>query len=301
MIGRAATILVEMGQLHWIYPIMGLPDAPVPAIPKYYESRAKETLLVIYEVTLNEFNFDVEEITSRTVEDWNKMLDCDVEVVSVHQITKEAVKMGLKFKLLDVRDLQDDGLALKFEISYTPTKAGHANILFSIHQIATGGRWRFPIGFISLPPLVDDVIVIEGAINKLTAVSFKLKNSADHARKFRAFFTAPIASEFSVAPTEGMLWPENVKGSGDNLFVVGYKASSYGKPLIGTLVIECDDVSWSYEVRGTTPQNTRIASEERQKSVLLPPLAEPNKETKPSKSKKNFLKENANIFKTKGI
>ncbi|KAJ3017572.1 UNVERIFIED_CONTAM: Cilia- and flagella-associated protein 47 [Siphonaria sp. JEL0065] len=297
MIGRAATILVEMGQLRWIYPIMGLPDAPVPSMPKYYECRAREVLQVTHELVLNEFNFDVEEVVSRTIEDWNKILALEVEVVSVSNVTKDNVKSSLTFKLIDVKDMQEEGLALKFSVSYAPTKSGSANVLFSIHQTATGGRWRFPISLASLPPLVDDTITIEGAINKLSAVSFKLKNSAEHARKFKAYFVSPVSPEFSVVPTEGTLWPETVKGSGDNMFVVGYKASSYGKMLVGTLVIECDDVSWSYEVRGTTPQ-TRLPS--AQKSTILPAISDA-KHDKKKRPKKNFLKENAGIVKLDNI
>ncbi|KAI9352744.1 hypothetical protein BDR26DRAFT_203341 [Obelidium mucronatum] len=116
MIGRAATILVEMGQLRWIYPIMGLPDAPVPAIPKYYECRAREVLQTTHEIVLNEFNFDVEEIVSRSVDDWSKMLACDIEVVSVNNTTKDNIKTCISFNLIDVKDLQDEGLALKFAV-----------------------------------------------------------------------------------------------------------------------------------------------------------------------------------------
>ncbi|KAJ3074529.1 Cilia- and flagella-associated protein 47 [Podochytrium sp. JEL0797] len=297
MSGRAATILVEMGQLRWIYPIMGLPDAPVPTIPKYFECRTRETLNTTHEIILNEFNFDVEEAAAelRTIEEWNKILDCSMDVVSVTSITKDNVKQCAVIKLIDVKELQEEGLALKFSVSYSPNKPGNASILFSIHQTATGGRWRFPISFIALPPLVDDTIVIEGSINKLSAVSFRLKNSADHARKFRAFFVAPSAPEFSVAPMQGTLWPEGMKGPNDNMFVVGYKASSYGKALVGTLVIECDDISWSYEVRGATPASRNpSAAPERTKSVLLPALVE-SKKKKPAKPKRNFLAENASL------
>ena len=57
-------------------------------------------------------------------------------------------------------------------------------------------------------------------------------------KPFRAFFTKDSPGEFSVTPSEGFLTPEkDVKGN-ENQFIVGYKASNYGKSLVGVLIIE---------------------------------------------------------------
>ncbi|KAJ3242207.1 Cilia- and flagella-associated protein 47 [Chytriomyces hyalinus] len=291
MVGRAATIVVEMGQLRWMYPIMGLPDAPLVPTPKSFECRSRESLKCTHEVVLSEFNYDVEEnFQAKTFSDWANALAFELEVLTAaNGLSKENAKSSFKFELVDFRTLED-GLALKFSVLFNPIKPGTASAMLSVHQMSTGGRWRFPISLTSFLPLVDDVIIIEGAINKLSAVSFKIKNSSPEPRPFKAFFMNPSAPELSVAPTHGTLWPENVKGEGNNMFVVGYRALSYGKPIVSTLVIECDDISWSYEVRGTTPQ-TRMLSAER-KAGLLPSL-EPATHH-PVKKHKNFIRENAN-------
>ncbi|KAJ3408159.1 Cilia- and flagella-associated protein 47 [Chytriomyces hyalinus] len=290
MVGRAATIVVEMGQLRWMYPIMGLPDAPLVPTPKIFECRSRESLKCSHEVVLSEFNYDVEEnFQAKSVSDWANALAFELEVLTAaNGLSKENAKNSLKFELVDFRTLED-GLALKFSVLFNPIKPGTATAMLSVHQMSTGGRWRFPISLTSFLPLVDDVIVIEGAINKLSAVSFKIKNSSLEPRPFKAFFMNPSPPELSVAPTQGTLWPENVKGEGNNMFVVGYRALSYGKPIVSTLVIECDDVSWSYEVRGTTPQ-TRMLSAER-KAGLLPSLEPATRLA--VKKHKNFIRENA--------
>jgi hypothetical protein len=106
-----------------------------------------------------------------------------------------------------------------------------------VTQTTTGGRWRFPLRLHALPPLVDDVITIEGAINKVSAVAFKLRNSSNQDRHFRAFFTKDSSTEFAVAPTSGILKSNEIEPEGTE-FVIAYRASNYGKFITGTLIIE---------------------------------------------------------------
>ncbi|KAI8618966.1 hypothetical protein BC830DRAFT_1106198 [Chytriomyces sp. MP71] len=114
MIGRAATIVVEVGMLRWMYPIMGLPDALVASTPKVYECRSRESIRSVHELILNEFNYDVEDsFQNKSVEAWANVIASEVEVLSATHITREQAKASINFELVDIKTLED-GLALKF-------------------------------------------------------------------------------------------------------------------------------------------------------------------------------------------
>ncbi|KAJ3348205.1 Cilia- and flagella-associated protein 47 [Entophlyctis luteolus] len=241
MVGRAATIVVEMGGLMWMYPIMGLPDAPVSPVQKVFECKAKERVEIIHELMLNEFNFDVEGAVKRSVNDWNNLLDCTVDVQSAKDLDKEAVRQSVCFALIDAKETID-GLALKFKDLHLFCSVSTKLQLEEAHS-----------------PVVDDVIIIEGAINKLAAVSFRLKNNSNQPRSFQAYFASPSHPEFTIAPMRGILKPEKDASSEDNIFVIGYCTTSYGKALTTLLTIECEDVSWNYEPPKTAGKKVAAA------------------------------------------
>ena len=74
----------------------------------------------------------------------------------------------------------------------------------------------------------DDVISIEAAIGKTSAVSFKLSNVFEADAAFIAYFTPESPAVFSVRPPAGIL---SSAGSDGQLFTVGYSPTEYGKAL----------------------------------------------------------------------
>jgi len=102
---------------------------------------------------------------------------------------------------------------------------------------ASGGRWKYNLHLISHPPPIDDIITIEGSINKINCISFSIKNNSEDVKKFRAFFDESSPSEFSVQPEYGQLVPESQRNENDNQFVITYKPTYYGKILTGKLNI----------------------------------------------------------------
>jgi hypothetical protein len=105
-------------------------------------------------------------------------------------------------------------------------------------QKATGARWSLPIEFISTLPTIDDIINIEGNLQKSSSISFSLKNKESKNLPFRAYFTKDSASDFTVSPAEGILKVESETEEHDNKFVVTFQPSSYGKSYNGLLIIE---------------------------------------------------------------
>merc|ERR1719218_73866 len=118
---------------------------------------------------------------------------------------------------------------------------------------ASGGRWRFDMKLEATEPEVDDTICITSPLNKPASVAFRLCNHTAAYAEFDAFFDAESAYEFSVHPTSGVLEPS---GSNGTTFVVSYRPTEYGKHVSGKLVIQTEDVYWSYQVKGTHPKYT---------------------------------------------
>lgn len=101
----------------------------------------------------------------------------------------------------------------------------------------SGGRWKYNLNLISHPPPIDDIITIEGSINKKNCVSFNIKNNSEEIKKFRAYFDESSPPEFSIQPEYGQLVPESQRTENDNQFIITYKPSYYGKILSGKLNI----------------------------------------------------------------
>ena len=68
---------------------------------------------------------------------------------------------------------------------------------------------------------------------------------------FGAFFTADSAGEFQVYPKSGLLEPYGKEGTN---FIVSFTPTEYGKMKMGRLVIQTEEMQWTYEIRGSHPQ-----------------------------------------------
>ena len=91
----------------------------------------------------------------------------------------------------------------------------------------------------------------QGNINRISSVSFALTNQFDRQARFAAYFSPDSPSEFSVSPSSGLLEPYGSEGS---IFVVSFAPTVYGKFYQGKLIIETDEMQWTYEVCGDHPR-----------------------------------------------
>merc|ERR1719229_1858628 len=155
---------------------------------------------------------------------------------------------------------------------------------------ATGGRWRFDLKLEATEPEVDDTISIQSPLNKPASVAFRLSNHTSVYSEFDAFFDAESAYEFTVQPTSGVLEPASTGGT---TFVVTYKPTEYGKPVQGKLIIQTDDVYWSYAVRGTHPKySAPVADKPKVATRLSKDVQQELQKNAQTRRKKNFLREN---------
>jgi hypothetical protein len=115
---------------------------------------------------------------------------------------------------------------------------------------SSGGRWKYNMLLEAAPPDIDDTITIECELNKSSAVSFKLANQFKAYAEFKAYFTEASDPCFTMNPSKGTLEPYGKEGTP---FFITYTPNTYGGAKSGKLIIETDDMYWSYNIRGIPP------------------------------------------------
>ncbi|CAD8117028.1 unnamed protein product [Paramecium sonneborni] len=139
---------------------------------------------------------------------------------------------------------------LHFAIRFQPMKPLKASLEFIVLR-QSGGRWKYKIVLEATQPDEDDVIIISSPLNKTTSVSFKLTNKTKGYAKFYAGFTPESDAEFSVIPKIGDLEPYGREGT---TFVISFTPIEYGKIRKGKLVIQTEEMYWSYLIKGILPK-----------------------------------------------
>jgi len=153
----------------------------------------------------------------------------------------------------------------KLMLTFEPLKPVRSKIEIRITQ-QKGGRWKFILELIATEADIDDVIKLEGVMNMSSSVSFRQTNQFDIETSFRAFFSAESPSEFTISPTSGILEPYGSEGSN---FIITFLPRTYGKIYIGKLVIETEEMQWTYEVRGDHPKYEQPSGSVKVASRLL--------------------------------
>merc|ERR1712157_314168 len=155
---------------------------------------------------------------------------------------------------------------------------------------ASGGRWRFDLKLEATEPEVLDTISIQSPLNKPASVAFRLCNHTTVYSEFDAFFDAESAYEFTVQPTSGVLEPSGTSGT---TFIITYKPTEYGKPVQGKLIIQTEDVYWSYLVKGTHPKySAPVADKAKVENRLSKDVQQRVSQAASIRKKKNFIRDN---------
>jgi len=271
-----ATIIVNMSKtLVWRYPIRGIAESASTSIDFHFKTKSRKPLKESIKIRLPGF----EDLSPDDVFTY--------EVNVLNPNNKSFVDKSVLFEQLkDTLFSSDD--ELEFTLRFEPLRPFKANTEFIIHK-SSGGRWKFNAIFEASEPEADDVIIINSPLQKTSSVSFKLTNYLRSYAEFQAFFTADSAAEFVIYPKSGMLEPYGKEGTN---FIVSFTPTEYGKAKVGKLMIQTEEMQWSYEVRGSHPQY-KIPEVQAGKFIhnklsknILKVLKERHD------VKKNFLKEN---------
>lgn len=277
-----AVTVAKHGQqsLTWTYQIQGVAEAPTDSTLHSFQVQARENLEQYYLLTLAGL-----EASDRDTD----ALSCELEVPSQYQALVNRCFDIVLAESPDPAQQPKDKAQASVHVRFAPLKPFVAQCNLVISR-AAGGRWRFDMKLEATEPEVDDTISIQSPLNKPASVAFRLCNHTSAYSEFDAFFDAESAYEFTVQPTSGVLEPQGTSGT---TFVITYKPTEYGKPVQGKLIIQTEDVYWSYAVRGTHPKYTAPVADKPSIGTRLGrdvqlQMANANQ----LRRKKNFIREN---------
>lgn len=232
-----ATIVVKMTkQLQWRYPLRGIAESTSNVTDFHFKTRARKPLEEAFEIELPGFQ--------QLFEDDTFHHEINAVVPSQQKLVDRAVSFDLKKDTLET-----PMEPLQFNMRFEPLKPFKAQAELIIYK-SSGGRWKFNVVVEASEPMVDDIITIQSPLQKCSTVSFRLTNHMKQAAEFTASFTEGSATEFTVTPKQGQLEPYGKDGTN---FMVSFTPTVYGKPKIGTLVIQTEEMQWTYEIRGSHP------------------------------------------------
>ena len=184
--------------------------------------------------------------------------DFDFEVVADGAVSK-LVNSALEVRPVDTRLTAVDG-ELKFDAIFEPLRPFSTSVHLVVKR-ATGGRWPFEVQLDVDDPEPDDTIEIEANLHSTAKVTFKLVNSNSiEYTPFSAFFSTDSAHTLTVSPSHGLLAPV---GSTGTQFDISFAPVKYGMLQRGRLIIQTEDMMWSYEVHGTHPSFTVPVSQSK--------------------------------------
>lgn len=233
------TLIVEAPeqQLAWTYPLRGIAEAPPSDQVLEFEARSRES--VTERVTLVLPGLPPDSITSP--EAFTHEVDVPEEYKML--VGRSVVVEPVTSTISSASD------PLEFDITFEPLRPFSCNCQFIVNK-ASGGRWRYEMRLTATEPEPDDIITVEALLHHTSSVAFNLTNQFQTYAPFKASFSLESPSELTVHPEEGVLPPVGTEGT---TFVVSFTPREYGKTLVGKLIIETEDMRWSYEVRGTHP------------------------------------------------
>lgn len=142
--------------------------------------------------------------------------------------------------------------AFRVRVHFTPLRSMVSSGDLLVHS-ASGGSWRYRVYLEASPAPVDDVIQMRAPYKSSTTVVFDLFNVFSYKSKFAAFFTNDSSKDFEVSPTHGVLLPfiPNQKNpSSATPIRLHFKPSTRVPQVEGTLVIDTEDMQWSFRVVG---------------------------------------------------
>uniref|UniRef100_A0A8C9M843 Calponin-homology (CH) domain-containing protein n=1 Tax=Panthera tigris altaica TaxID=74533 RepID=A0A8C9M843_PANTA len=297
----------EIPEIHWIYPILGLPQALYPKCPPVViKCQSRKRVEEEVEVTLTGDFFGENPILDSTdfvvipkrnsckfdedVDDMSIKREFEYEIQFESDVVKSNLESCMALYLIKKSfNVMAKVITLVFNLIFAPKKPLRTQITLKIECI-TDGIWKFPITLVGTEPDVDDVIDIEGVgLFKESIVDFRLTSQTRNPEPFTAYFLPGSDPEFFVKPKVGKLLPFDTEGT---LIVVGFKPRMYSRKYKATLAIQTPDMYWLYGINGLPqvtkpPMNVKAKVDTTNKMFDRRPVGQ-----------HNFIRENAKLIRT---
>jgi hypothetical protein len=286
---RARVVVRGPSGLEWIYPLAGVPVCPPTGAPLRFSCRARERIEEQFDVLLAGVREDAAD-THEERFDWSlrpaageaasaaAAAGGDADAAAAAAATSHAA-LERAFQITPLTTaIRRAGDPLRFSAVLEPLRPLDTRCVLAI-DAESGGRWLFDVQVRASRPKVDDTIVIEAPLGGSSSVAFRVANPFPTRARFEAVFHATknsgisdIVSQLAVFPTEGVMAPaggggggggdhdddeyshDDANNNGDGTeFVVNYTPARYGRPLEADLLIQTDDMVWTYRIRGVFP------------------------------------------------
>ncbi|XP_030670029.1 cilia- and flagella-associated protein 47-like [Nomascus leucogenys] len=297
----------EIQAIHWIYPIVGLPQAPPPKSPPVViqcqsRKRAEEKVEIILNAGFSGYSLtpDLTEVSVIPKRNSHNFCEDPNEIPKIHefeyeiQFESEAMKSKLEscvalYMIEKSYDITAKRITFIFNLVFTPKKPLRSHITLKI-ECVTEGIWKFPIMLIATEPDTDAVIDIEGvSLFKESVFEFRLKSQTRNPEPFTAHFLPGSDLEFFVKPQAGELLPFNTNGT---LITVGFKPKMSCRKYKATLVIQTEEMYWKYEINGLFP--TTVPPKNAKAKIDATHKTHDNMPVRP----RNFVCENTKLIRT---
>jgi len=275
-------VSVVKPNLTWSYLIQGVAEAPTDSTLHTFTVQARDSLETYYTLNLDGLVVSPGEV-------YTESLSCQLEVPPQYQaLVNRCFDISIG-ENPDPSQRPKDKQQISLRVRLAPLRPFVALCNLVITR-ASGGRWRFDVKLEATEPEVDDTISIQSPLNKPASVAFRLCNHTNAYAEFDAFFDAESAYEFTVQPTAGVLEPAGTSGT---TFIITYKPTEYGKPVQGKLIIQTQEVYWSYLVRGTHPKySAPVADKAKVITRLSRDVQQTVSQAAAIRRKKNFIRDN---------
>uniref|UniRef100_A0A8C7BQ83 Cilia and flagella associated protein 47 n=1 Tax=Neovison vison TaxID=452646 RepID=A0A8C7BQ83_NEOVI len=297
----------EIQEIHWKYPILGLPQAISPKFPQVViKCQSRKRVEQEVEVTLAGHFFGENPILDATdfvvipkkyscdsyegIDDTPVKREFEYEIQFESEVVKSSLESCVALYIMKKSyHIETEMITLFFNVVFAPKKPLRTHITLKVECI-TDGIWKFPMTLVATEPDVDDVIDIEGiGLFKESVVDLRLTSQTRNPEPFTAYFLPGSDPEFSVKPQVGELPPFDTEGT---VLLVGFKPQMYSRKYKATLAIQTPDMYWLYDINGLPP-------------VTMPPMnvkakiktTDKRLQSKPVR-RRNFICENAKLIRT---
>eukprot|EP00903_Cladosiphon_okamuranus_P009303 g8875.t1 len=214
--------------LTWVFPIVGTGEAPKGLRVFSIACPAKSSTREDYEVEL---------VGLAGVQE-DEEFEFEVAMPEDASLKRRATKIDFFFFLT------------MFRVSLEPLKPFRAIVEVIIKRKTGGGRWRYEVKVEATEAPPDDRISLRASVGGVSSAVFRLCNRYLGYAPFQAYFTADSALSLSVEPSDGVLTPFGTDGTP---VTVTYSPTRYAPNQKGRLIVETEDIRWSYAVTGDFP------------------------------------------------
>jgi len=232
----AAVLISASEELTWRFPLRGITERPSHTVDFVFKTKCRASLEKEIEISLPDL--------ISLPEEENFTHELQVQNPTLAALVLKSFNMEPRKNILS-----DPSDHLMYAVKFDPLRPFKTEAQLFVYK-ASGGRWKFNLLIEAKEPDVDDTIVIEAAMGKTTSVAFKLANHFKQYAAFTAKFTEESDPCFTVTPPQGILEPFGKAGT---QFLVTFIPSEYGAAKTAKLVINTEEMQWSYLVKGTHP------------------------------------------------